>query len=150
MSIFSGAEKRTKRNHFFNHLVLLIKELFTNITNLFLSLRRGFEPLFKLLANHSCVPLVASGRAERARRLTRKSQKPTTLTLSKYVTTRHNSCKHSSALAAPYFQTVLVSRDTAWSSYRLRRDKHDRETFIIYTMLKHRGVWGPSHHGGMV
>jgi len=42
---------------------------FTNITNLFLSLRRGFEPLSKSLANPSCVPLVASGKAERARDL---------------------------------------------------------------------------------
>ena len=27
--------------------------------------RRGFEPLLKFLANRSCVPLVASGKAER-------------------------------------------------------------------------------------
>ena len=40
--------------------------------------RRGFEPLLKFLANRSCVPLVASGKAEWARNLTRKSQKPTT------------------------------------------------------------------------
>ena len=41
-------------------------------------IRRGFEPLSKSPANHSCVPLVASGIAERAEDLTRKSQKPTT------------------------------------------------------------------------
>ena len=35
--------------------------------------------------------------------------------------------------------TLLVSRDTRWVIYRLARGK---TPYIIYTIDKHRGVWG--------
>ena len=41
-----------------------------------LTVRRGFKPLPKSLANRSCVPLVASGKAERARDLIDSGQSP--------------------------------------------------------------------------
>ena len=48
--------------------------------------------------------------------LTRKSQKPTTLTTSSSFTTRDSLSELSSPLAAPSVLTVLVSRDTRWVS----------------------------------
>lgn len=67
----------------------------------------------------SCVLSVASATQRDVKRqapepsgvrgLTEESQRPSTLTLSKYVTTRHNSCKHSSALAA--LEVVVYSSD---------------------------------------
>ena len=39
----------------------------SHLTQPSLTIREGFEPLPKPLANRSCVPLVASGKAERAR-----------------------------------------------------------------------------------
>ena len=48
----------------------------SHLTQPSLTVREGFKPLPKSLANHSCVPLVASGKAERARDLIDSGQSP--------------------------------------------------------------------------
>ena len=48
----------------------------SQLTQPSLTVREGFKPLPKSLANHSCVPLVASGKAERARDLIDSGQSP--------------------------------------------------------------------------